>query len=199
MKQLMVFVWCCGFLLVPGGCQDEDSGKQDRASKETVVDDEQAGVSEEAVVDGWQFPEFLVGRWDSTAGNWQIIFAADGSISGVGIPGGTPAKLIPNETTVVKMKNGRQLTFKLGNCLADYWPETRSLIVVIDVEHLRMVYGPDLIVEGDRTDVFVGTVSEDGKTWEAGWVANYDYAGGVPMDPNKEGIAVPVTFKKVAN
>jgi len=75
----------------------------------------------------------------------------------------------------------------------------RELIAVIDVEHLRMVHGPDLIVEGNRKDVFIGTVSEDGKTWETGWVENYDYGEMFPMDPNKEGIAVPVMFKKVSN
>ena len=188
MKQLMVLIWCCVFLLVPAGCKD--TGKQDKGSEETVVDD-------------GQFPEFLVGRWDATIGVYrQIIFAADGSISAVGvsvgIPGAEPARLIPNETTVVEMETGSQNTVKLGECVAGYSPETRELIVFIDVEHLRMVYGPDLIVEGSRKDVYLGTVSEDGETWEASWVEHYDY-GGVPMDPNREGIPVPVMFRKVTN
>jgi len=191
MKQLMVFMWCCVFLLVPAGCQDEDAGRQGRGSEEAVVDD-------------GQFPEFLVGRWDATIGGYrQIIFAADGSISAVGIsvgiPEAEPVMLIPNETTVVEMEYGGQRTIKLGHCIAVYSPEIRELIAVIDVEHLRMVHGPDLIVEGNRKDVFIGTVSEDGKTWETGWVENYDYGEMFPMDPNKEGIAVPVMFKKVSN
>ena len=202
MKQLVVLVGCAVILLGLAGCKD--TGRGGRSDEETVVDDEQSGVSEEAVVDDGQFPEFLVGRWDATIGVYrQITFAADGSISAVGIsvgiPGAELARLIPNETTVVEMEYGEQQTIKLGNCVADYWPETRRLIVVIDVEHLRRVYGPDLIVEGNRTDVFVGTVSEDGKTWEAGWVENYDYGETFPMDPNREGIVVPVMFEKVAN
>lgn len=202
MNKTLALLSCFIFLLVLAGCKD--TGRGGGSNEETVVDDEQSGVSEEAVVDDGQFPEFLVGRWDATIGGYrQIIFAADGSISAVGISVGIPeaelARLIPNGTTVVEMEYGEQQTIKLGNCVADYWPETRRLIVVIDVEHLRRVYGPDLIVEGNRTDVFVGTVSEDGKTWEAGWVENYDYGEMFPMDPNKEGIPVPVMFQKVAN
>ena len=160
MKQLVVLAGCAVILLVLAGCQN--TGRGDR------------GV--EVIIEGGdEFPEFLVGRWDATIGAYrQIIFAADGSISAVGIsvgiPGAKPARLIPNETTVVEMEYGRQQTVKLGDCVADYSPETRELIVFIDVEHLRMVYGPDLIVEGNRKDVLVGTVSEDGKTWEAGWI-----------------------------
>jgi hypothetical protein len=189
MKQLLVLIWCCVFLLVPAGCKD--TGKQDKGPEESVVDD-------------GQFPEFLVGRWDAATGVYrQIIFAADGSISAVGIPVGIPAaepaRLIPNETTVVKTKNGRQQTVQLGDCVAVYSPETRELIVIIDVEHLQIVYGPDLIVEGNRKDVYLGTVSEDGKTWEAGWIEHYDYGGVFPMDPDREGIPVPVMFVKVEN
>lgn len=184
MNKTLALLSCFIFVLALAGCEPR-----------TQLE----GETRDAV-----FPEFLVGRWDATIGAYrQIIFAADGSISAlgisVGIPGAKPARLIPNETTVVEVKDGRQQTVKLGDCVADYSPETRELIVFIDVEHLRMVYGSDLIVEGDRKDVLVGTVSEDGKTWEAGWIEYYDYGGMFPMDPNREGIPVPVIFEKVAN
>lgn len=173
MKQLLVLAGCCVILSVLAGCQG------------------MAGIA-----GGSKFPEFLVGRWDSAKGYWKIVFAADGSISAVGNPI-TRARLIPNETAVVKLLDGRENTFKLGDCTADYSPDTRELAVFIDVEHVRRVYGPDDYIEGSQKEVFVGTVSEDGTTYEADWTCYYAYGERPATDPNV--ISRHVIFRKVTD
>ena len=135
-----------------------------------------------------QFPAFLVGRWDSEEGGWKVVFEADGTISSVGIPI-TQGKLIPNQTTVVEMDNGIKDTFKLRDCIASYRPQTRELTVSIDVEYFRVAN----LFEGGGNDVFVGTVSADGLTWEANWYSRKSAA----VDANGLDKPVPVVFEKV--
>ena len=94
------------------------------------------------------------------------------------------------------MKDGRISTFTLGDCVAEYLPETQKLNVFTDVEHFKLVYH-DLTIEGNQQDYFEGTVSESDKTWTAERVGFFDFGKRFPMDPNKIGVPDSIVFKKI--
>ncbi len=128
-----------------------------------------------------KFPDFLAGRWKSDRQSWGIEIAADGSIPAVFHP-------IWKETITVKEgyftegpKNSYAY-FVLGDCIADYDPNTRNLKVqiMLDDFEISLVGGS---ITGRSEDYFEGPVSEDGKTWHADW-RGYGYVEGA-TEPNK--------------
>ncbi len=154
MKQLVVLVGCCVFLLVPGGCQD-------------------AGRREEAIVDDGQFPEVMVGAWEteakSTKGSkWGIKFEPDGSIDEIIHSMAGPVKLSEGGVYMEGREPNTYAVFEMGPCEAKYYPEIDELEVKIVLEHYEVKL-PNGTLEGRIESYISGPVSKDGKTWKASW------------------------------
>lgn len=192
MKQLVVLAGCCVALFGLAGCQT--AGRSER------------GV-EVVIEGGGQFPEFFAGTWRAYMGDekdWELVFERDGTLrSAVMSFGGT--KLKPGQVTVVPMKFDKEGVFEPGEWIAHYDPSDRVLTVRISIKHFRIGLGPDIVVEGDRWDVFVGPVSEDGKTWLTERTSFTDYISHTPEHPyfriaEEQNLPVTTTllFEKVA-
>jgi hypothetical protein len=164
MKQLFLLAGCVVVLTGIFGCQE------DTKVNGTKIDGDK------------QFPEFLVGVWQSDQFNWGFKFERDGSIS----------KLKHTMGMMINVEEGGLYeegtedssgVYVLGPCEADYDPQTRQLKVTIILEHFRMEI-PLGVVEGNSKDYFSGPVSEDGKVWSVKWL-NYGWIEGTdPPDPN---------------
>ena len=183
MKQWILFAVCAGLLWLGTGCQKVNKGVE-------VV-----------IKDGGQFPEHLVGKWKADRGKWEFVFEPDGTISSAVIDSGVirvrPDKKIATRT----MRDGGKATYKLGQWTVQYSPAVRELAVKVVVEHYRIdmgTYG----MQGNTTDWFTGTVSEDWQTWEANWftfpksVVFGDESMEFPFDPNDNPIYTVVFTKQ---
>lgn len=185
MKQLLVLVGCVVLLLGLAGCQNSHRSK----AVEVIIED------------GGEFPEFLVGRWKANKHNWEFVFEPDGTISSAVISLGK-VRMTPGTTTYVPMKLGGKGVFEPGLWTVQYSKAQRRLAVGISVKRFRAELGKNLI-EGSRRDAFIGTVSEDGKQWEAEWysfpqyVAHTKQRHELAVDPNDNPIDVLV-FKKTS-
>ncbi len=190
MKQLVVLMGCFIFLLGPGGCQD--AGRQGR-------------VSEKAIVDDGQFPEVMVGAWETEGGStkwgrssrWGIKFEPDGSIDEIIHSMAGPVKLSEGGVYMEGREPNTYAVFEMGPCEAKYYPETDELEVKIVLEHYEVkLLGSTL--EGRIESYISGPVSKDGKTWEAnltnlGWLKTFDLP---PVDILKAQ-PIPLVFTKV--
>lgn len=101
----------------------------------------------------------------------------------------------PNQTTKVEMIDGSISTFKAGDCIVEYIPNTRELFVSVEMKEIHVVY-LDNMLDGNSIDRFVGPVSKDGKTWTADWINVFDYGPHFPQDAN-DIYAGPLIFEKV--
>lgn len=128
----------------------------------------------EVVIDGdGQFPDFLVGTWKADSGGWEIVFEPDGTISSAVVSLGVRMK--PGEVSVVANKGGGEGVFEPGQWTVQYSQEQRELIVEIVVAHFRTELRSPLgvnIIQGQRRDFFVGTVSGDGQLW---WTNRFSF------------------------
>ena len=139
-------------------------------------------------------PPDIVGTWKAQDSPWKIVLSSDGTVSSAVIPMGE-VEIKPNQTTKVKMKDGSFSTFKAGDCVVEYTPDTRELFVSVEMEqiHVRFL---DNVIDGNSIDRFVGPVSEDGKFWMADWIAVFDYGPRFPQEPNDIS-AKPLVFEKL--
>jgi len=177
MKQLLVLIWCCVFLLVPAGCKD--TGKQDRGSEETVVEPVPPRGEVEVVVEGnGEFPEFLVGVWQAQMeqGEWAFKFEPDGSISKIAHSLAGWVDVVEDRVYLEGPEPGTYATFAMGPCEANYDMKTRELRVTIILAYYQLVL-PQEQSEGSAYDFFIGPVSEDGKRWTASW-QHFDWLEG---------------------
>ncbi len=163
MKQLVVLVVCCVILLELIGCQSPAGN--------------QSGV-EVIIEGGGEFPEFLAGRWRGNRGAWEFVFEPDGSISSAVIGPGE-VRIVPGRSKTVAMKMGGKGIYEPGLWTVQYSPSGRELTVEVVMDHVHLEMGPDLL-EGKRTDVFAGEVSEDGRIWRAEWFSFPDYIAYTP-------------------
>lgn len=194
MKRLVVFVWCCVFLLLLAGCKD--TGRVGGSDEETVVDDKQSIVSEEAVVDGGQFPEVMVGAWEAQIdlGKWAFTFEHDGSISKIIHPLAGRVDLNEEGIYLEGPEPGTYATFVMGPCEAEYSEDTRELKVKIILDDYQIVLSQEQL-EGSAYDFFLGSVSEDGEVWTALWKHLSWLEGADSPEPNSP--SVQLTFTKV--
>ena len=181
MKQLVVLAGCAVVLAGLVGCQSADRGI-------------------EKVIDGnGQFPEFLAGVWEAeiTDSKWAFKFEDDGSISKITHVFAGEVDLEEGGLYLEGREPGTYAMFVMGPCEAEYDENTRELNVKIILEHYVMKL-PQGTLEGKSHDYFQGTVSEDGKTWNAGW-KNYAWLeGAAPPDANEiEANPVPLVFTKI--
>jgi hypothetical protein len=119
-----------------------------------------------------QFPDFLVGKWKSNNGVWELVFEPNGTISSVvyGLGGYT---IKAGQTTTGETLGGGKAIFQPGPWSARYFPRTRELTVWIAMDNIHFEMGTNLL-EGTRTDMFTGKVSEDGKIWQVNWFSYPD-------------------------
>ena len=157
----------------------------------------------EVTVDGdGQFPDFLVGRWKAEEGGWEFAFEPDGKISSATVSIGR-AKLQPGRKTTVPMQMGGKGVYKPGLWTVQYSHQQRELIVEIAIDHFRIELG-DNVIEGRTRDFFVGSVSEDGKSWWADRLSFPEYVVDtekyhnykLPFDP-KDNPRESLLFQKV--
>jgi hypothetical protein len=156
MKRLIVLFGCV-FLLF-GGCQEPGRNK--------------SGV-EVIIEGGGGFPEFLVGRWKGDDYRWQFVFEPNGTISSMVFNMGE-VEMIPGQTATVPTRGGGKAIFKPGLWTVQYSSKSRELAVEIVIDYIHFEMGPNLL-EGKRTDVFIGEVLEDGRVWQADWFNFPDY------------------------
>lgn len=183
MNRIIVLLGCAFLML--SGCEGPARTK--------------SGVT--VIIDGNEpFPQALAGRWKDTEGRgWEFVFEPDGTISSAVIDSNfmavEPAKRVAQKPMLV----GKAI-YKLGQWLVQYKPKTRELGVEVVVDFFHVDFGKTWL-EGNSTDWFVGTVSEDYQTWQAEWVSAPKYIaytpkpGELPVDPNDT--ITELLFKKV--
>ena len=139
-------------------------------------------------------PPDIAGTWKAQDSPWKIVLSGDGSVSSAVIPMGE-AEIKPHQTTRLEMKDGSFSSFKAGDCLVDYSPDTRELFVSVEIEKIYIKF-LDNVIDGNSIDRFVGPVSEDGKFWMADWITIFDYGPRFPQEPNDIS-ATPLVFEKI--
>jgi hypothetical protein len=139
-------------------------------------------------------PPDIAGTWKAKDSPWKIVLSSKGKVSSAVIPMGE-VEVKPNQTTKAEMKDGSISTFTAGDCFVEYTPQTRELYVCIEMEKIDIKF-LDNVISGNSTDRFVGTVSQDGKSWKADWINVFDYGLQFPQDPNNI-FATPLVFEKI--
>lgn len=140
-------------------------------------------------------PPDIVGTWKARGNTWQIVLSPDGTVASAVIDMGAVA-IRPNKTTKVEMKDGQFSIYKAGDCSVEYNPDERELFVSIEMENIHVVFLEN-VIDGNSTDRFMGSVSQDGKEWTVEWIKVYDYGPRFPSgDPNEQ-YARPLVFDKV--
>ena len=139
-------------------------------------------------------PPDIAGTWKARETTWKIALAPNGTVSSAVIDMGG-VEVHPNKTSKVEMKDGSISTYKAGNCIVEYTAATRELFVSVEMESIHVVF-MDQFIDGNSTDRFLGTVSEDGKQWTTEWIKIFDYGPRFPQDPN-DIYADPIVFDKI--
>lgn len=168
MLSFALMLLCCFFL---SACNE--SAKKEKAV-ETIVDADS------------NFPQIMVGVWeadvnDGQGSKWAFKIEPDGSISKMEHCIFGP--LIVKEGGVYRdgQDSGTFIIVALGPVETVYSPVSKivKLKIVVDSYEMKLPAGS---LEGRMIDTFVGTVSEDGKTWQAEW-RNYGWLEGA-TEPN---------------
>ena len=167
MKRLLLLLVCGLFILLPSGCQNPNGKKN--------------GVEVIVYGDG-PFPALLAGTWKADKGVWEIIFEPDGTISSAVISLGR-TRLKPGQVTTVPMRLGGKGVFEPGQWTVQYSHEQRELYVEISIDRFRVELG-EKVLYGQRRDVFVGSVSEDGQLWWADRFSFPEYVADTKKHPD---------------
>jgi hypothetical protein len=169
----VIFLSLAMFICTAAGCQN--SAKRSSTGK-TVL------------------PPDIAGTWKAQDSPWKIVLSPEGKVSSAVIPMGE-VEIKPNQTTKAEMKDGSISTFTAGDCAVEYTPIKRELYVCIEMEKIDIKFLNNVIA-GNSIDRFVGTVSQDGKSWKADWINVFDYGPQFPQDPN-DIYAKPLVFEKM--
>jgi hypothetical protein len=142
------------------------------------------------------FPPALAGTWQADGSVWRIVLSKDGKVESAVVLMGQ-AEIKPNETTKFEMKDGRFSHITAGDCIAEYKPAGRELVVSIEQKDIYIPLPGNDVLAGNSVDVFSGPVSRDGKTWNARQLTVFDYGPRFPQDENDINNPQPLTFRKV--
>jgi len=156
MKNQIVFVALFVIICCLQGCQPQ-----------------QKKATDVVISGGGIFPAELAGTWRENAQNWEFVIEKDGAISSA-VYGLSGVRLKPAEETIVPMIMDKTSKYQTGVWQLKYSPETRVLHIemVIDYEYVEIGEG---VLEGNRTNVFNGVVSEDNVHWVADYYCIHDY------------------------
>jgi hypothetical protein len=194
------------FLLAAGCTQDEGGGKIRFASSVSSIFHRPSSIGIDVYIDGdGKFPDFLVGKWMSDQGDWEIAFNPDGTIE-YAVISLARAKIVPGKVTTIPMRLGGQGKFVPGQWSVRYLQKQRQLIAEIVIDSFRIELGND-IVFGKTRDLFSGAVSEKGTIW---WTERYSYPEyfvetdkyhnyPLPADPNENPKEMVVFTKEKVN
>jgi hypothetical protein len=187
MKARLTFGACTLLVFLITGCQNS---KSNTSSVEVIIEN------------GARFPDFLVGQWKADRHGWEFDFEPDGTLSSVVISLGR-VQIQPGQVTKVPMKLGGKGIFKPGHWTVNYAPDSRELTVCVTLVNFYIEMGDDTL-EGSSTDIFVGSISEDGNVWQAKWTAFPNYTAHTAEHPSfylptdtVYGITNTLTFEKV--
>jgi len=171
MKRSAVLFGCAVILSGLSGCQSP-----------TQLSSSKTGV-EVTIENGGEFPEFMVGKWKANKkSGWELVFEPDGTISSAVISFGR-VKMKPGEITTVPMQRNGKGVFEPGEWLVHYAPPSRELTVKVSLKNFYVELGKD-VLEGKSTDIFVGTISEDGKVWLVDWTSFFHCTAHTDKYPN---------------
>ena len=140
-----------------------------------------------------QLPGIVVGTWKARGSPWLIELGPEGVVSAV-IPLGV-VQVRPNQASEVEMKDGSISTYKAGDCYAEYNPVNRELFVSIEMDETYIRF-MDQVIDGNSIDRFIGSISDDGKTWTPDNITIFDYGPRFPQDEN-DIYPEPMVFEKV--
>ena len=156
MKQILILLFTCILSLsVLSGCHNNAGNGTDTANIGTEN----------------KLPDFLVGTWKAEHG-WEMDFERDSTISRAVLSLGQ-IEVRPNKTTKIKGKQGEPGIFEAGNFELEYNPVTRDIYVVITMKYIYAEIGTGKL-DGSSEDIFFGHVSQDGKSWEAEWMTQFN-------------------------
>jgi hypothetical protein len=173
MKQLLVLLICAVLLSAFSGCQEP------AVNRSALPAADKSGV-DVLVKGGGQFPPSLAGRWKADRWNWEIVFEPNGVISSVVIPLAS-AKIRPGQITTVHGLQGEPGIFEPGNIEVCFDPQDNELSIYIKIKRVYM--DMTSIAEGSCEYFVIGSVSEDGKIWQADAFTAVDLVVLTP-DPN---------------
>ena len=184
MKRIWVLPTCTFFLLALTGCHGPAKYNMSPGSVEVIIEG------------NGEFPEFLVGKWQSNKDGWEFVFEAGGKIPVARIAMGR-TKITPGQTTTLPTRSGGKAVYVPGNWLVIYSPANRELTVDVVMNYIRIEMG-DNVLQGKSRDILIGPVSEDGTMWHAtvGRIPEYE---GFPNDPNDLPYIREVIFEKIAD
>jgi hypothetical protein len=187
MKRIFIFLLGGMAIFLLGGCQRPVT---------------KPGNVEVLIEGNGQFPEFLAGTWKDNEHGWEFVFEPDGSISSVVLTLGR-IRIKPGEITKVPLIKGGQGVFEPDQWIIHYNPASRELTAKIALKNFRMQVA-DNILEGKCTDILMGPVSKDGKSWIATWTSFPNYTAYTPENPNFKlaadqnyGVETPLILEKV--
>ncbi len=175
--SLLAFVLLCG-------C--ENSGLKTAVPAASGKGSESAGAD--------KFPAFLAGTWQAQDSPWSIVLTPDGQVSSATVSWEEVVR--PNQTTEFEMLDGRISRITAGEFFVEYRPAGRQLLVSIELKDIHIVFPADLLT-GNSIDIFGGTVSEDGRTWNAEQTTVFDYGPDLPQTPDDVNYPQPIVFNKV--
>ena len=155
MKLTATITTCCLVLSLLLGCNVSEGRRSYQGSPIEVV-----------IGGDGQFPEELVGLWKMEGkSRWEFVFDKDGSISSA-MTELCRAKIEPGQATTYPVNFGGKGIVEPGQWKVHYDPESRELAVEVVIEYFYQDIGPNAM-EGNPTFFFAGTISADGKVWNA--------------------------------
>jgi len=180
MKRLLFI--CVILLFVSSACQQTVQYIKTPGSLNVIVEDDS------------EFPEFLVGKWESDKEGWGFIFEQGGDISVARISMGR-TEVTPGKVTKVPTITDGEAIFVPGDWQVIYLPADRELTVDIIMNYIRIEM-IDQALQGKTRDIITGTVSEDGKLWRT-VVSSFPEYELFPTDPNDLPFTRDVNFVKI--
>jgi len=202
MRWLLIWTGCVVFAVTAvTGCQTLVSLVEPKTVNEGVL------LYKEKFVKG-PLPDFVVGVWKEGRPDvnlpanicvggrvcWDFTFEPDGSISQMRHILVTVPINVKEGGVLEDLKEGAFAINALGPCGASYNPAGRELKVRVVIDYFRIEL-PIGVLEGGSDDVIVGTISDDGKVWNAKWWNYSQLEGADEYDPN-EVEPIPVTLYK---
>jgi len=203
MRWLLITAGCVVFCVAGvTGCQTSASSVEPKAVSEGV-----ARYYKKDFVKG-PLPDFIVGVWKEGRPDvnlpanlcvggrpcWEFTFEPDGSIPQMRHSFITVPINVKEGGVLEGFREGAFAIDALGPCGASYDAAGRELIVEVVIDYFSIEIAAD-ILEGSADDKIVGTISDDGKVWNAKWWSYGQLEGADEYDPN-EVEPVSLTFYK---
>jgi hypothetical protein len=137
----------------------------------------------------------LAGTWKAQGGKWELTFDSDGDISKIRHPFVTVEIDVTEGGAYEEGKDGAHSIYAMGPCAARYDPNKRELDVEINFDYFKVVL-PIGSFEGKMIDRLTGRISEDYKSWTAGWTNFGELDDLMKPDPNSFRM-VQMVFTKI--